>query len=126
VERIVDGDTIALKRLGAARLANIDAPDVLERGGKAAREALRRLIPAGTRVRYQMGRPARDSYGRKLVFLWGRADRLANQVLLERGLVQYAQPGTDYRVRMHRRALQRAESLAQRRGAGVWAAGCAP
>lgn len=62
VTRIFDGDTFLTKpRAHPVRLANVDAPEKGTRAGKAATNALRKLI-GGEKVKvYPV---ARDTYGR--------------------------------------------------------------
>ncbi|RME42015.1 MAG: hypothetical protein D6791_18790 [Chloroflexi bacterium] len=62
VTRVIDGDTFETdRRKHPVRLANVDAPELNQRGGKAAKAALSRLI-AGQEVSIKT--VARDKYGR--------------------------------------------------------------
>ena len=62
VTRVIDGDTFeTASRKHPVRLANVDAPELGQRGGSAAKSALSRLI-AGQEV--SIDTKARDKYGR--------------------------------------------------------------
>lgn len=64
VTKVIDGDTFeTASRKRPIRLANVDAPEKNERGGKAATERLRKLIQ-GEEV--QIDTVARDKYGRSV------------------------------------------------------------
>ena len=80
VSRVVDGDTLWVKidksegkgaRNVKLRLRGIDAPEVCQDGGEAARRALRALAQ-GERVRVRV--LARDQYGRGVVDVWRESD----------------------------------------------------
>jgi endonuclease YncB( thermonuclease family) len=87
VERVVDGDTIALTGGGRVRLVQIDAP---ERGeecyGDRATALARRLLPPGMRVRIE--RDPRldqvDRFGRQLAYVL-RDEENVNVTLVRRG-----------------------------------------
>ncbi len=88
VERVIDGDTIALAGGAVVRLVQIDAPEV--RGSECyaaeATATLSELIPPGTRVRVETD-PAldrRDRYGRTLAYVSKDGENL-NRTLVERG-----------------------------------------
>lgn len=122
VERVVDGDTVVVTGLGKARLIGVDTPEVyggVECFGREASAYAKRLLPAGTPVRYRLGTEPRDRYGRALVHLFLRDGRHVNELLVRNG---YAQPLTippnvEYADRFV--ALARA---ARRAGRGLWAA----
>ena len=66
VVEVIDGDTFrtAANRI---RLANVDAPELNEPGGQAAKRELERLI-GGKEVIYE--EKARDPYGRIVAQVW--------------------------------------------------------
>lgn len=76
VERVLDGDTIAVTGDERVRLLTIDAPELnsttkaddAECGAQAARDALAGLLPVGTSVVLNglKGEPSTDRYGRTL------------------------------------------------------------
>jgi endonuclease YncB( thermonuclease family) len=74
VDRVIDGDTIALRNGQHVRLVQIDTPEVyfgLECYGRAASVTTERLLPVGTRVRL-FPEPATDrvdEYGRLLRYV---------------------------------------------------------
>jgi endonuclease YncB( thermonuclease family) len=74
VDRVVDGDTIALRNGQRVRLVQIDTPEVyfgVECYGRQASAAAERLLPPGTRV-YLLAEPATDrvdEYGRLLRYV---------------------------------------------------------
>jgi micrococcal nuclease len=87
VERVVDGDTIALSGGGRVRLVQIDAP---ERGeecyGDRATALARRLLPPGMRVRIEPD-PRLDQvdrFGRQLAYVF-RDEENVNITLVRRG-----------------------------------------
>jgi micrococcal nuclease len=120
IERVVDGDTVVVTGLDKARLIGVDTPEVhggAECFGREASAYVKRLLPAGTPVRYRLGTEPRDRYGRALVHLFLRDGRHVNELLVRDG---YAQPLTippnvEYADRFV--ALARA---ARRAGRGLW------
>jgi endonuclease YncB( thermonuclease family) len=74
VDRVVDGDTIALRNSQHVRLVQIDTPEVyfgVECYGRAASLTTERLLPVGSRVRL-LPEPATDrtdEYGRLLRYV---------------------------------------------------------
>jgi micrococcal nuclease len=125
IERVVDGDTMVVSGVGKVRLIGIDTPEVYggaECFGREASAYAKRLLPAGTPVRYRLGTEPRDRYGRALVYLFLRDGRHVNELLAREG---YAQPLTippnvEYAERFA--ALARG---ARRAGRGLWSA-CGP
>ena len=118
VTRVVDGDTVELGRVGRVRLIGVDTPEVyggVECYGREASAYAKRQLE-GRRVRYTVGREARDRYGRLLAYVWLGDGRSFNALLVSRG---YARPLTippndDYAdtfLRLSRRARDRAAGL---------------
>ncbi len=132
VERVVDGDTVILKRGGhlvSCRLIGIDAPELSRSGkpadpfGPEARDFLRGWVEGkAVRVDYERngpdGRPERDRYGRLLVYLLADEGRQSiNVALVERGIARYyGRFPTRYRAH-----LKLAQDDARARGLGLWA-----
>ena len=123
VTRVVDGDTVELRAVGKVRLIGVDTPEVyggVECYGREASAYAKRVLD-GRRVRYSVGREARDRYGRLLAYVWLEDGRSFNALLVSRG---YAQPLTippndDYAetfVELTRRARGRA--------VGLWSPAC--
>lgn len=95
VNKIIDGDTIdvtldlgfSLYLSQRVRLAEIDAPEMRESGGKDAKEFLKILLPEGSEVTIVTYKNGKEKFGRYLaqVFI-GNTD--VNQTLLDSGLVE--------------------------------------
>jgi len=87
VLRINDGDTLTVSSVGKVRLLQIDAPELTtDCHGRPALEALRKLVPVGTRVTLAAD-PAlddRDRYGRPLRYVFAGA-RNVNVALVRDG-----------------------------------------
>jgi endonuclease YncB( thermonuclease family) len=62
VKRIIDGDTFQLKGGEYVRIAGLDAPELHQRGGMAAKRRLQSKVPQGKQVGLSM--PVAKSYGR--------------------------------------------------------------
>jgi micrococcal nuclease len=124
VRRVVDGDTVVLAGAGRVRLIGVDTPEVFGRaecfGAQASAFSKRTL--AGVRVRYVVGREARDRYGRLLAYLWLGDGRSVNAMLVARG---YARTLTIPPNDRYAGGFARLARDARRRGAGLWGAGCA-
>jgi micrococcal nuclease len=127
VVRVVDGDTIQVRREGrdvTVRLIGIDAPEVGRYRGQAecfgarAGEFARGLLD-GERVRLEFDRDRTDPYGRTLAYVYLDDGRLANVVLVRRGfaVVTIIAPNDRYEDR-----LRAAEAAAGVEGAGLWSA----
>ena len=111
VQRVHDGDTIAVEGV-KVRLYGIDAPELAQPGGEAARDHLRALV-LGQRVHVAF--MDKDSYGRTVgrVFLPDGSDVCAEMVRAGHAWV-YRKYCRDCRD------LLTAESLARWRGIGLW------
>jgi micrococcal nuclease len=127
VIRVVDGDTLHVRRGGrdvTIRLIGIDAPEVGWYGGEAecfgarAGRFARRLLD-GERVRLELDGERLDPYGRTLAYLYLPDDRMANVILVRRGLARVTIfPPND----RHEPRLRSAEASARGEGAGLWSA----
>lgn len=123
VERVVDGDTVVLERLGSSRLIGIDTPEVhggVECYGREASAWVKELLPPGTDVRYAPGVDERDRYGRALVYVWLDDGRSLNGALAAEG---YATPLTIPPNVEYEDELARLARGARRAQRGLWAAG---
>jgi micrococcal nuclease len=127
VERVVDGDTIRLRGVGAVRLIGIDTPETY--GGRAecfgpeATRYVEGLLPPGARVRYTVGEEPRDRYGRLLVYLYMPDGAALNYVLVTAG---YATALTIRPNDRYAKVFERAEKGARLAKSGMWArANCA-
>jgi micrococcal nuclease len=126
VESVTDGDTVRLSGLGPVRLIGVDTPEVfagVECFGREASAFVRRLLPAGTPVRYRVGVEERDRYGRLLAYVWLSDGRFLNRLLVERG---FAQPLTVPPNVGYAELFIAAARRARRAGRGLWERpGCA-
>jgi micrococcal nuclease len=126
VERVIDGDTLLLRRHGRLRLQGIDCPEIAhddERGdmlGPAATTFTQEFIrDAQHRIRVEVdGEPA-DHYGRWLAFVWN-GNRLLNEELVRVGLAR-AMLLYDFGQSKKDR-LRAAQLEAQRAARGIWSA----
>lgn len=112
VIRVVDGDTVKVRRDGArdtVRLIGIDTPESVkpdtpvECFAKAAARETRRLVDR-ERVRLVLDREARDRYGRLLAYVYRvRDNRFVNARLLQGGYARTLEirPNTRFASRFH-------------------------
>jgi endonuclease YncB( thermonuclease family) len=121
VERVADGDTIVLDGGERVRLAQIDAPE-LGQGecySRKATAALRRLLPAGTKVRIETDPKLDevDEYGRRLAYVF-KGNLNVNIELVSRGAAAaFFFQGNRGRFA---KALETATKHARRRRHGMW------
>ena len=129
VVSVVDGDTVTL-RVGeaeeTARLLGIDTPESVKPDSPVecfvpeAASNLKRLLPAGSRVRLERDVEPRDRYGRLLVHLYRGSDgRHVNLAQVELG---FAEPLTIEPNRAHAAELAAAAERARTSGRGLWSA----
>lgn len=122
VAYVNDGDTLRLRDGRKVRLVQIDAPELHgDCYGRAARTALRRLAPDGSRVTLERDPvlDARDGYGRLLRYVVV-AGRNVNIALVRQGA---ASPYFFRKERgRHARALLDAVHEARRERRGFWGA----
>lgn len=62
VKQVIDGDTFDLAGGEQVRIANLDAPELGEKGGQAAKKRLQQVLPKGQQV--GLSKPLAKSYGR--------------------------------------------------------------
>ncbi len=93
VQRVVDGDTLKLSDGRNVRLIGINAPELAHHGrnvepfADAARRRLQTLVDeSGGRLSLQVGREARDHYGRTLAHAYDRRGENLEARLLAEGL----------------------------------------
>jgi micrococcal nuclease len=122
VERVIDGDTIALVDGTRVRLVQIDTP---EKGdecyGDEATALTRRLLPPGTHVRIEQDSwlDQVDRFGRRLAYVW-KGDEDVNVILVGEGAA-----GVwfyDGRRGRHAGELLRAAERARTQEKGLWGA----
>jgi micrococcal nuclease len=126
VERVVDGDTIVVRRDGRderVRYIGMDTPESVKPGtpvqcfAKAASAENKRLVE-GQRVRLVADREARDRYGRTLAYVYRASDDLfVNAELVRRGYARIMRipPNT-----AHATEFQSLATKARRAGLGLW------
>jgi len=135
VVRIVDGDTLILRRRGdgavlgtgetRVRLLEIDTPESVAPGrpvecwSHAATRELSRLAPPGSAVRVQADRDLVDPYGRTLLYLWNSRGQFVNLRLVRSGAARAVLYEPNDR---HIRLMRAAEQHARRTDAGLWGA----
>ena len=118
VERVIDGDTIAIEGDERVRYLLVDAPELDACFGQQAAEMNRRLVE-GEVVTLRYDLECTDDYDRLLAWV-GVDGREINLVLVERGLasVLHIPPNGDARVEMFLVAQARAKASR----AGLWGA----
>lgn len=116
VERLVDGDTLVLEKVGPTRLIGVDAPGSRELLGEEATRLARSQLAPGQPVRYLFDRRRRDEFGRALVYLWS-GDRFFNETLLSHGLATALASPPNLR---HKGRFRRVERQAKGAGIGLW------
>jgi micrococcal nuclease len=123
VAHVRDGDTVELAGGGVVRLVQIDSPELAQGECHAleARAELRRLLPAGSRVRVvedeRLDRA--DRFGRRLAYVF-RGDQLVNRELVARGAASVWFFGG--RRGRYAGELLAAARVARAAGAGLWGA----
>ncbi|MBA2458769.1 MAG: thermonuclease family protein [Gemmatimonadales bacterium] len=119
VGRIVDGDTFYCADGRKVRLIGIDSPELRQgESGRIARGALGRFLQGG-RVRLETDVSRRDRWGRTLAYAWS-GGRLVNEAMVREGwaVLYTVPPDVKYAGR-----LERAQSEARARRAGLWESG---
>jgi micrococcal nuclease len=129
VERVVDGDTIAVRIDGnqeRVRYIGLDTPETVkpdapvECFGTAASALNKRLVRAGEPVMLQFDRELRDRYGRLLAYVYrGRDALFVNARLVRDGAARTLSisPNT-----AHADAFARLQADARAAGRGLWGA----
>lgn len=127
VDRVVDGDTIAVRVDGAderVRYIGVDTPETVKPNapvecfGQAASAFNRRLVRTGERVTLRFDRELRDRYGRLLAYVYRDRDALfVNARLVGAGAARTLTiaPNT-----AHAAELARLQAQARAAGRGLW------
>jgi micrococcal nuclease len=122
VERVVDGDTLVLHRIGHVRLIGVDTPETkdprkpVERYGLHASAFLKRLA-TGQTVTIEYDQTTRDRYGRLLAYLHLPDGRVVNEEIVRQGF-GFAYVKYPFKHMDRYRALEREARVA---GRGIWA-----
>lgn len=117
VDRVVDGDTFYCRDGRKVRLIGVDSPEMAQGApGRAARDALRRMLPAGRTVRLESDLTPTDRYGRALAWVWV-GGTLVNEAMARQGwaMLYTVPPDVKYVQR-----LERAQKKARAERAGLW------
>ncbi|MFJ7258853.1 thermonuclease family protein [Streptomyces globosus] len=124
VVRVVDGDTVELRRSGSlvrVRLLGVDAPEVGSCFAGDSTARLRELLPTGSAVRVEYDTEPKDRYGRHLLYVWNARGVFVNEALARGGhAVGELHPPN----RARHPQIAAAADAARRAGAGLWS-GCA-
>jgi micrococcal nuclease len=119
VKRVIDGDTMELvhgRELIPLRIFGIDAPEMRQPGGFAARDALGALMPPGKLVRVDL-LDGRDKYGRAIGKVFDvKTGGDVGLALVEIGLAWWYRPTAE-----GARDLAEAEEHARGNRLGLWA-----
>ncbi len=121
-DRVIDGDTIELEKIGKVRLIGVDTPETVhpqkavERFGKEASEFTRKLVE-GKRVWLEYDQERKDKYNRTLAYVFLEDSTFVNAAIISLG---YGFAYTKYPFRYMElfRKLEREAREAQR---GLWA-----
>jgi endonuclease YncB( thermonuclease family) len=122
VDRVIDGDTVAIAGVGSVRLIGVDSPETVDPRqpvqdfGREAAAFLRGLI-GGKVVRLEFEQQRRDKYQRTLAYLYLADGTFVNAEIVKQG---YGHAYTQYPFRHMEqfRALERAARTDRR---GLWA-----
>jgi micrococcal nuclease len=90
VQRIVDGDTVVLDKIGKVRLIGVDTPETkdprrpVQFFGKEATEFLERTL-SGKKVRVEYDQTRKDRYNRTLAYIFLEDGTFVNSHIIEKG-----------------------------------------
>ena len=121
VERIVDGDTVVLHRVGRVRLIGVDTPETkhpqkpVAQFGKESSDFLNRLA-LGAVVRIEYDQRTHDRHGRLLAYLYLPDGRSINAEIIRQGY-GWAYTAYSFKYMNRYRALERQARVA---GRGLW------
>ena len=129
VTRVVDGDTVKVRRGSAVltvRLVGVDTPETKDPhrpvqcfGVEASARANTLLRGRQVWLEYDPSQGRHDRYGRDLAYVWVGATRTVNEELIREG---YGREYTYDRPYRYRALFQAAERSARSAGRGLWAA----
>lgn len=116
VLRVIDGDTIAVEGGMRVRYIGMNAPEMSEDLGQAAKEANQALVQ-GKRVRLEKDVSDTDRYDRWLRYVY--VDRLmVNAEMVRQGMARSRAYPPDTKYQDH---MERMEREARGAGRGIWA-----
>jgi endonuclease YncB( thermonuclease family) len=124
VQRVVDGDTLRLVDGRAVRLIGLNSPEIGRQGrsaepfAEAARKRLQELVAASDeRVVLQLGKQAKDHYGRTLAHAYDNRGRNLEAQLLAEGLGYLVAVAPNLALVQCQQA---AERVARKARVGLW------
>ncbi|MEW6585335.1 MAG: thermonuclease family protein [Nitrospirota bacterium] len=125
VMEVHDGDTVSVTmdtRTEKIRLIGIDAPEMGQKPwGSAAKSYLENLLSSsGWRVRIELDVDKRDTYGRRLAYLWTARGEMINVLMIKGG---YAMLYTHAPNVKHVDELAAAQREARGARMGIWGEG---
>jgi len=118
VERIIDGDTLALANGEKVRLVGINAPEKNEPCWEEAKKRLEELV-LGKSVLLKRDVSDRDKYGRLVRMVYSEG-KLVNLILVEEGLALSFEFEPDTSLLEE---FQEAEAISSRAGGCIWKIG---
>lgn len=119
VAYVHDGDTLRCRDGRRIRLLLIDAPELDQPYGHAARRQLSALTPPGSRVTIELDHDVSDRYGRTLAYIY-RGRTFVNAEIAAAGLA--FGPILIGRNGRHATTIRTAVADAQRNRRGIWSA----
>jgi micrococcal nuclease len=128
VDRVVDGDTVLVRRDGRlvrVRLIGMDTPEIVDPrrgmrcfGREASAQAKKLLTGAQVYLAADASQDRRDRYGRELDYLWLADGQFFNQIMIRQGFALEYTYDLPYHFQDAFRAAQRE---AERQSRGLWA-----
>ncbi len=122
VERVIDGDTLKLEKIGVVRLIGVDTPETVhpnkpvEYFGKEASKFLKDLL-TGKKVRIEYDQSKKDHYNRTLGYIYLEDGTFVNETIIEKGF-GHAYTSFPFKYMERYRAL---EKDARENNRGLWA-----
>ena len=119
--RVVDGDTIVVKKIGKVRLIGVDTPETkhprkpVEYFGKEASAFTRKMVE-GKKVRLEYDWQRKDRYGRVLAYVYLKDGTFLNAEIVKQG---YGHAYTRYSFKYLER-FRKYEKEARENKRGVW------
>jgi micrococcal nuclease len=112
IQRVIDGDTLAVQGIGTVRLIGVDAPETTPEPG-----AFLRGMTINKIVRLEYDQTKTDRYGRTLAYLYLADGTFVNAEIVKQG---YAHAYTEFPFR-HMEQFRAYEREARAAGKGLWA-----
>jgi micrococcal nuclease len=122
VQRVVDGDTVKLEKIGKVRLIGVDTPETkdprrpVQYFGKEASEFLSKTL-SGKKVRLEYDQNPKDKYQRTLAYLFLEDGTFVNALIIKEG---YGFAYTRFPFK-HLEEFRNLERQAREQKKGLWA-----